>query len=70
MELQEIEVTIGKNGQVVVQVRGVKGQACLDLTKELEISLGNFVEKRNMTSEAGEQPGQLPKPQLRVQAKE
>jgi hypothetical protein len=70
MELQEIEVTIGKNGQVVVKVKGVKGRACLDLTKDLEISLGNLLEERTMTSEAGEQPSQLPKPQTRVKAKE
>jgi hypothetical protein len=36
MELQEIEVIIGKDGQVQIQVRGVDGLKCLDLTRELE----------------------------------
>jgi hypothetical protein len=54
MELQEIEVIIGKNGQVQLQVRGVKGLTCLDLTKELEAVLGGQIEAREMTPEADE----------------
>ncbi len=52
MDLQEIEVFIDKNGQVQVQVRGVKGTSCLDVTKALEAALGGQVEDRQMTSEA------------------
>lgn len=52
MELQEIEVFIDKNGQVQLQVHGVKGMSCRDLTKELEAALGGQVEDRQMTSEA------------------
>lgn len=52
MELQEIEVTIDKKGQVKLHVRGVKGQQCLDLTKDLEKVLGAQVVAREMTSEA------------------
>jgi hypothetical protein len=52
MELQEIEVFIDKDGQVRIQVRGVKGLACLDLTKELEAALGGQIEAREMTPEA------------------
>ncbi len=54
MEIQEIEVTIGKDGQVQVQVRGVKGKKCLELTKELEEALGGEVLARVMTPEAVE----------------
>jgi len=57
MELQEIEVVIGKDGQVQIQVRGVQGTKCLTLTKELEEALGGDVIARLMTPEAleGEQ---------------
>lgn len=55
MDVQEIEVTIDKNGQVHVQVRGVKGNACLDITRELEQALGNGIVERVMTSESLEQ---------------
>lgn len=54
MELQEIEVIIGKDGQVQLQVRGVKGLTCLNLTRELEAVLGGQIEAREMTPEAEE----------------
>lgn len=54
MELQEIEVTIGKDGQVQIQVRGVKGDKCLLITKELEEALGGEILTRVMTPEAME----------------
>lgn len=60
MELQEIEVVIGKNGQVEISVRGVKGKACLDITGELEKALGNELISREFTPEALEEnPNQL-----------
>lgn len=52
MDVQEIEVTIGKDGKVQVHVRGVKGEACLDITRALESALGGEVELREMTPEA------------------
>jgi hypothetical protein len=52
MDIQEVEVTIDKKGQVKVHVRGVKGKQCLDLTKDLEKVLGAQVVSREMTSEA------------------
>ena len=58
MELQEIEVTIGKDGQVQIQVRGVKGTKCLELTKELEDALGGEILARIMSPEALEQDNQ------------
>ena len=54
MELQEIEVFIDKNGQVRIEVRGVKGMSCLDLTEDLERVLGGQIEAREMTPEAHE----------------
>jgi hypothetical protein len=54
MELQEIEVFIDKDGQVRIEVRGVKGMSCLDLTKDLEEALGGEVQDREMTPEAYE----------------
>jgi hypothetical protein len=58
MELQEIEVVIGKDGEVQIQVRGVKGQKCLEITKELEEALGGEILARVMTPEALEEPDQ------------
>jgi hypothetical protein len=58
VDVQEIEVIIEKNGQVRVQVRGVKGQGCLDLTAALEQALGGQIEAREMTAEAYEQVGE------------
>lgn len=54
MELQEIDVFIEKNGQVRVEVHGVKGMACLDITKDLENALGGEIEEREMHHEAYE----------------
>lgn len=54
MEVQEIEVTIGKNGKVQVHVRGVQGEGCLEITRALEAALGGEVELREMTPEAGQ----------------
>ena len=55
MELQEINVFIEKNGQVKIEVQGVQGPSCLDLTKELEDILGGEVIGRELTFEAQEQ---------------
>ena len=54
VEMQEITVVIDKDGQVRVEVRGVKGGACLDVTKGLEEALGGQVEDRQMTPESQE----------------
>ena len=51
MELQEIDVWIDKSGNVKIEVRGVKGDGCLELTRELEANLGGDVESREMSSE-------------------
>ncbi len=49
MDIQEIEITINKQGQVEVHVRGVKGKTCLELTRALEEALGGEVILREMT---------------------
>jgi hypothetical protein len=54
MNLQEIDVFIEKNGQVRIEVRGIKGVSCLDVTKHVEEALGGQVEAREMTPEAYE----------------
>ena len=54
MELQEIEVFIEKDGQVRIEVRGIKGKSCLDVTAALEQALGGEVQSREMTPEASE----------------
>lgn len=54
VELQEIQVIIDKNGDVHIEVHGVKGMSCLDLTKDLEEALGGEVESREMTMDAYE----------------
>ena len=54
MELQQIDVFIDKDGQVRLEVRGVKGMDCVALTKDLEDALGGRVAAREMTAEAQE----------------
>lgn len=53
MEMHEIEVHIDRNGQVVIHVRGIAGEACLTTTAALEEALGQVVH-REMTPEAYE----------------
>lgn len=38
--MQEIKLIIGKDGKVNIDVAGVKGSACQDLTKSIEKALG------------------------------
>ena len=55
MEMQELEITIDKEGRVQVAVRGVKGEGCLPVTKNIENAVGT-VENREYCSEYYEQP--------------
>jgi hypothetical protein len=52
MEIETVDVFIDENGQVKLEVRGVKGGACRDLTAPLEAALGGAIESREMTAEA------------------
>ncbi len=54
MDLQEIDVVIDPDGQVRIEVRGVKGPSCVDLTRGLEEALGAVVRERELTPEAHE----------------
>lgn len=54
-ELQEIDVVILPNGQVKVEVRGVKGSKCEAMTKPLEALLGGKIVDRERTDEYFEQ---------------
>ena len=54
MEFQEVDVFVEKDGQVKIEVRGVKGMSCLDLTKDLEAVLGDRIANRELTPEADE----------------
>jgi hypothetical protein len=62
MEVQEVEIIIGKDGQVQVQVRGVQGKACLILTEGLEEALGSEILLREMTSDANAVDNPLDQP--------
>ena len=65
MELQEVDIFIDQDGQVRVEVRGVKGSHCLTLTKDLERALGEKIAQREMTPEANESSDEkLPNQQL------
>ena len=55
MNIEEIEVFIDDSGEVKYEVRGVKGKKCLDLTKDLEMDLGENIFLREETSEMHEQ---------------
>ncbi len=55
MTMQELEITIDKNGRVLVAVRGIQGGGCLALTKSLENAIGT-VEERNHTAEFYQKP--------------
>jgi len=46
----EIKVLIGVDGTYKVDVKGVKGKKCVDLTKAFEAALGS-VKKRTKTPE-------------------
>ena len=63
MEMQEVDVFIDKDGRVRLEVRGVKGPSCLDLTKGLEEALGGQVEDRQMTPESQEVEQGMPQRQ-------
>lgn len=57
MDVQEIEVIIEEDGRVRVDVRGVKGPVCVDLTHALEAALGGDAVEREMTPEFYEDAG-------------
>ncbi len=45
-EIQELDIQIDRQGNVSVEVRGVSGRKCEDLTALLEQALGGVVTQR------------------------
>lgn len=45
MAKQELEIVITPSGDVQINVNGIKGDKCLDLTKSLEQALGETVQR-------------------------
>jgi len=43
---QELEITISPDGEVLVDVKGVKGKKCADLVKFLEVALGEAKDRK------------------------
>ena len=54
MQMQELEITIGTDGKVVIHVQGAPGGACVALTEALEHAVGT-VEERTFTPDFYEQ---------------
>lgn len=54
MEMHEVQVVIAPDGKVTIEVNGVKGGGCLELTEQLEKALGT-VASREMSPEAHQQ---------------
>ena len=52
MELEEIEVVIEPDGTTRIEVRGVGGPRCLEVTADLEAALGGEVTARELSAEA------------------
>ncbi|MBN1947529.1 MAG: DUF2997 domain-containing protein [Bradymonadales bacterium] len=46
MNKSEINITIGKDGNVSFEVQGVPGKDCLNVTKFLEEELGTVVQQQ------------------------
>jgi hypothetical protein len=45
MEMKELEITIDRDGNVQVSVRGAHGEGCLGLTKNIENAVGIAAER-------------------------
>jgi hypothetical protein len=47
---QELDIKISADGRVTINVSGSKGRACLELTRDLEESLGIVVDREKKSS--------------------
>ena len=45
MRKQDIEITIGRSGEVSFTIKGVKGTACVEETRFLEDAVGDVAER-------------------------
>ena len=68
MQIEEVEITIGKDGKVEISVHGVKGLACLDITRELENALGGIILTREMSPAAYETASDQPDQSLSLKS--
>jgi hypothetical protein len=50
MKKQELDIQISSDGNVMINVQGAKGKTCLDLTKDLEESLGLVIKRETKSS--------------------
>lgn len=50
MSQAELQITISPEGKVQIEVKGVQGPGCTDLTKSIEAALGD-VDKRTFKAE-------------------
>lgn len=46
MKRKEIILTFDDNDNVVIEVNGVKGKACRDITRDIEAALGTVIETK------------------------
>jgi len=67
MQPEQIHVIIDKTGKVHMTVRGVKGQQCCALTKELEDALGGQISSREATPEFYEEERLAERQEIRIQ---
>ncbi len=51
-----VEVVIDAGGEVQIEVRGIKGRACLEPTEDRVDALSGEVREREFTAEADEEP--------------
>jgi hypothetical protein len=47
---QELDIQISTDGKVTINVIGAKGKSCLDLTRDLEESLGAVLDRETKPS--------------------
>lgn len=64
MQIQELDITIQPDGSVKIQVIGVKGPQCLDLTADIEAILGGQILSREKTCDFDEPETQTLNSQL------
>jgi hypothetical protein len=58
-EKQELDIQIAGDGTVTINVVGGKGKTCLDLTKDLEESLGVVLDRETKASFYEEDTGSV-----------
>lgn len=52
MAVHEVDVTIGKDGKVRIEIRGMEGMTCTEVTQELLDALGGEIISQEFTPEA------------------